>query len=61
MSRWNWKVVGCRSEYLGGDECEEVVREPVMVWQSVEASEVGKTEKSIIDAFLYEKAKVVLF
>ena len=39
----------------------KVVREPVMVWQSVEASEVGRVKKSIVDAFLYEKAQFVLF
>ena len=39
----------------------KVVREPVMFWQSVEASEASKSGKSIIDAFLIEKAQVVLF
>ena len=39
----------------------KVVREPVMVWQCVEASEVSQSGKSIIEAFLIEKAQVVLF
>ena len=39
----------------------KVVREPVMFWQCVEASEVSQSGKSIVEAFLIEKAQVVLF
>jgi hypothetical protein len=35
----------------------KVVREPVMVWQCVEASEASKSGKSIIDAFVLKKYK----
>ena len=35
----------------------KVVREPVMVWQCVEASEVSQSGKSIIDAFVLNKHK----
>ena len=39
----------------------KVVREPVMVWQSVEASEVGRVKKASLMLFCMKKHNSCLF